>query len=414
MPSDFTTLLRRTKPRTRDALVLTLAAFVALSAAACSDEENKAEESLASQIGITEYLGTTTPASVREQSDGSIAYRYDAEDGPMCMRGDYFRASRRDGESDNLLIFLQGGGACWSEFCLAVTAAPEGVPASADILNPGLEVNPVRDWDVVYVPYCDGSMFAGDMDHTDETPARYHRGLQNLSAALDIAAEHYPNPPRVMLGGSSAGAYGSLLGVMLVRHIYPDAEILLVNDSGPGLGLDGDDNFLATLLDEFNIARFIPGDCEDCLDNGHIIGLLGWIMDRDPNLKVSFFASWYDGVIANIFLKIPPADYRDSLRRETDRMQQRFPQRFRRFIVDGAVHTTLLGDPSGIIGSDLGSVELPDGFFDDLGNVQLGSMETTAIGDLLFADWLQAMVDGDESVWVDTLEAAGDPPESAE
>ena len=60
------------------------------------------------------------------------------------------------------MIFLQGGGACWADFCSAFEETNSLPPA--EILNPSLQGNPVADWDVVYLPYCDGSLFAGDVD----------------------------------------------------------------------------------------------------------------------------------------------------------------------------------------------------------------------------------------------------------
>jgi len=60
------------------------------------------------------------------------------------------------------VIFLEGGGACWADFCSAFEETNSLPPVG--ILNPSLEANPVADWDVVYFPYCDGSLFAGDVD----------------------------------------------------------------------------------------------------------------------------------------------------------------------------------------------------------------------------------------------------------
>lgn len=60
------------------------------------------------------------------------------------------------------MIFLQGGGACWADFCSAFEETNSLPPVG--ILNPSLQGNPVADWDVVYLPYCDGSLFAGDVD----------------------------------------------------------------------------------------------------------------------------------------------------------------------------------------------------------------------------------------------------------
>jgi len=90
--------------------------------------------------------------------------------------------------------------------CLAFDTAWSGVPTSG-ILNTTLDENPFADWNVGYVPYCDGSLFAGDIeiDEDDGVIDRYHRGLLNLSAALDTIQKEFPSPDRIVMTGMSAG-----------------------------------------------------------------------------------------------------------------------------------------------------------------------------------------------------------------
>jgi len=371
-------------------------------------------QSLATELGLTQYVDAITP--IEESSQGQVTtYTFDAAEGPICMRGDAFRTSVRDlPGSDDLVIFLQGGGACWSEFCLAVTGAPSGVP-SMNVLNTALPENPTKDWDVVYLPYCDGSFFAGDAEHDDNLNGngkRTHRGLANLTAALEVAKMRFPDAKRILLAGSSGGAYGLLLGAPLTRHYYPDAELVVMADSGIGIAKNGDNAFLQTILDEFDLDRFIPEDCPTCTDNGHITGVVGWFLERDANTRVGLFSSWYDSVLANTFLRVPPEDFADALKAQTDLLEQAFPDRFRRFIVDGVQHTSLLADASGIIGEDLNAVELPPDALDNLlgGGLEIGGLATTDIDGVTMGTWLGALIDNDLSVWVDTLEPRGPVP----
>jgi hypothetical protein len=380
---------------------------------ACSEEQEALPElSVAESLGLDEHLGAAAITTVSEEGRETV-FGFEGEDGPLCLRGDPFLVSTRQTDSEDLIVFLQGGGACWSEFCLAVTKASSWVPA-VDILDTELAVNPLRDWNVVYLPYCDGSFFAGDNDIDEDGDGqvdRYHRGLQNLSAALDIAQMRFPAPRRVVLAGSSGGAYGTLLGTALVRHVYPEAELMVVADSGMGLGRPGDDAFVETILAEFNLSRFLPEDCPECLSEGHLTGLVGWYLERDPDVRVALFSSWYDSILGDIFLKIPPADFRDAVAGESGKLVQAHPDRVRRFLVDGRVHTTLLGDASGIIGSDLSAVEIPPELLMNLGAIELGGLDTTAIDDLSFATWLEAMVQSDDAVWVDVQQPASAPPD---
>src|SRR5690606_25721557 len=120
-------------------------------------------ERLAWDANIVGYLGTARPVATTDQGDGETTVEFDPADGPMCMRGAPYRASIRETESEDLMIFLQGGGACWSDFCLAVITAPAGIP-TVDSLDRENPANPFADFDVLYLPYCDGSLFSGDRD----------------------------------------------------------------------------------------------------------------------------------------------------------------------------------------------------------------------------------------------------------
>ncbi len=371
---------------------------------------------LAPTLGIDRYVGAITPIEER-RARGAITYTFDPAEGPVCMRGAPYRASVRETGSDDLVIFLQGGGACWSGFCLAVVGAPPGIPG-IDILDPDDETNPVRDWNAVYLPYCDGSFFAGDRGHDDDINGngpREHRGLANLTGALEVARLHFESPRRVLLAGSSGGAYGLLLAGPLVRHYYPDAELILMADSGIGLGRAGETDYIDTILAEFGVADFLPADCADCRVDGHITALIDWYLARDPNVRMGLYSAWYDSVLADIFLQIAPERFADALAEETRALNAAWPDRFRRFITDGVQHTSLLGNPLGIIGADLTAVELPEGALEELlgGGLVIEGMVATEIDGLTMAAWLGGLIDGDLDVWVDIEAPRGPPPAAA-
>jgi hypothetical protein len=368
-------------------------------------------EAVAYRAGITRYLATAAPTDTEVNPSGVTTYTFDPADGPVCMRGGEFRASVREGASDDLLIFLQGGGACWSDFCLAVTAAPAGIP-SMDLLRTTPE-GPLRDFDVLYLPYCDGSLFAGDRaidENNDGTPDRIHHGLQNLSAALTVGHRRFPRPRRVVLAGSSGGGFGTILAAFLVRYVYPGVPLYVINDSGVGVARSGDAAFLDRLIDEFGARGFIPADCADCTRGGHITGLVRYLLDHDPNVRVAALSSWYDFVIADLFLRTPPAAFRDALAAETGALHAAHPARYRRFLYDGSGHTALLGNATGIVGTNLRAVELPAGFAAQIGMVEIKSMYTLSVNDLTVARWIAAMVADDATVWADVVQPAGPAP----
>lgn len=373
-------------------------------------EETNALILHARAVGLAEYLESAPAPTLESDVDGEKTWVWGLDDGPLCMRGSEFRFATRARSSNDLLVFLQGGGACWDGFCLAVNAAPAGVP-DVNALNLGLDANPLKDWNVAYLPYCDGSLFVGDIDHDDDEdgePDRFHRGLQNLSAALTHTRQEFPAPERVLLTGSSAGGFGTILATLLVRVTWPETEILVFNDSGVGVTRGDDPAFLAHILEQFNATRFLPEDCPDCTASGHITPLIGWALERDPGIRIALFSSWYDTIIGDVFLQWDSALFAAAIEAQTGAIVEAWPEQARRFIVDGTTHTSLLGDASGVIGEDLGAIELPPGFAQRLSGVQIGSLTDTAIGEVTMSEWLAGFVANDER-WVNLVEEPSEP-----
>jgi hypothetical protein len=357
--------------------------------------------------GLNRYVGEFSPAGEPQLDESGIkTFEFavpadlSAEPrGPLCLRGTEYTVDTREGSSDELVIFLQGGGACWEDFCAAFEETTYLRDVTSGILNPALAGNPVADWDVVYLPYCDGALFAGDVDRMLPSSAfgggapgpsmGYQRGLQNLTAALDVAVSEFPNPSRILLTGVSGGAFGTITALPLVRYHYPETEILLFNDSGVGVAKEGDPEFIdETLLAGWNASSLIPASCTDCTSNGHITGFIEWELEADPNFTMSALSFSADSVISTFFLMIPPATFTASLLAETGRTTTAFPDRYKRFIPVGSAHTTLLQKTA-------------EG---GVGGLEIGSLDTEVDG-VTVLDWFTAMIDGTED-WVDRVDAS--------
>lgn len=367
-------------------------------------------ESVAFEAGLTHYLGHTVVRTTTTAHDVTT-YELDPASGPMCMRGAPFRASTREGTSDELLVFLQGGGACWSDFCFAITTAPAGIP-STDLLGVDPE-NPLAADDVLYLPYCDGSLFAGDTEideNGDGMPDRFHRGLANLSAALAIGYERFPHPTRVVLAGSSGGGFGTILAVFLLRYVYPDVPILVLDDAGIGIAHPGDPTFVRGLLTEWNALAFVPADCTDCISDGNVTGVVDYALAHDPDLRIAAISSHYDYVISQVFLGIGAAPFQSALVSETGALHDAHPNAYRRFLYAGDAHTALLGSVSGLVGSDLGHVELPPNSTTLLSHLTLESIHSARANDVLLADWLRALLADDLTGAADQVADPGPLP----
>jgi|SRR5690625_514827 len=410
----------------RNIFTLAMLCLLASVSAGCADEESKdlesytpkepkdlelytptpgTPEAVAYDSGLTRYLGAATPI-VKERQDFTL-YEFDAADGPVCMRGAPFRSMIRKAEGSNdLVIFLQGGGACWDDFCLAVINTPRKFPSKVNILNKDLEENPVKDWNVSYVPYCDGSLFIGDNTVQDaKGKDRIYAGLHNLSAALSVTKQEFPTPDRILFAGSSAGGFATIMTTPIVRYLWPDTPIYVLADSAAGVAKDGDPSFINMLVDTFGAADLIPKDCDNCIADGNITGFIDYYLPKDDNIKVGLYTSWYDGIISETFLQIAPQDFQESLERITGDLHAKFPQQYRRFITNDRVHTALLGDFTGIIGDDITSGFEASSRL-DFGAIAIGHLKDTVVDDVHLADWIRHMINDEDELWQERIAPA--------
>ncbi|MGB5313772.1 MAG: pectin acetylesterase-family hydrolase [Polyangiales bacterium] len=347
--------------------------------------------------GLTKYVGMFEPEPGAQQDGDLTTYQFAVPDeplaeprGPLCLRGTEYTVDTRQGSSDALVIYLQGGGACWDTFCSAFEVT-NSLPPSG-ILNPDLDGNPVADWDVLYLPYCDGALFAGDVDRMlpnsvigDGDPGEsqaYQRGLQNLTAALDIGLAEFPNPSRILLTGISGGGFGTIAALPLVRYYYPETEIIVFNDSGVGIAKEGDPDFLnETLLAGWNATSLVPESCPDCTSNGHVTRLIEWQLAADDNFTMSALSFSADSVISTFFLMIPAAQFTESLLAETGRTTMLYEDRYKRAIAEGTGHTFVLTEMAS-----------EDG----------GGLDTEITGTTVF-EWFTAHIEGSDA-WVDLVD----------
>ena len=247
-----------------------------------------------------------------------------------------------DASSEDLVIFLEGGGACWSEFEACTQSAAAGIPQTG-FLDPSREDNPIKDWNVAYLPYCDGGLHGSDRDTDTDGSGdadRFQRGLHNLSAGLDVTLANFPSPRRVVLMGASAGGLGTTLALPLVRQMYPDVAIDVVNDSGVGIARPDQPEFVELLISDWNIGAFFPESCDDCLaDDGHFTNYHIWQMDQDENVRRSMLTYSRDTTFGIFFLMIGLDAWEEIVYVEMQKLEDAHPERSRYWIPGGEGHT---------------------------------------------------------------------------
>jgi hypothetical protein len=287
------------------------------------------------------------------------------------MRGSEFFIETRDGSSGQLLIFLEGGGVCLNEICCATTEPILNLKimtlghiiGTGGILDCHNSRNPMADFDMVHIPYCDGSIFMGDVDrvlsdgrsYNGTKDKAYQRGLQNLTAGFEVAKYKYPNPSRIVLAGTSGGGYGIVAGTALARYYYPDVEIAVIADSAAPMLRDNDKDFLRRVMVELNIIQYLPASCSDCISNGHLTKLIAWALDRDANFRIAYMSHADDAAIGDFFMKSLPPVFKNAMLRETGSLAEAYGSRVHRFITPGTEHVYLLnaGEILALFGSFL-------------------------------------------------------------
>lgn len=190
-------------------------------------------------------------------------------EGTQCAQGDPYHFFARTGmDADNVVLYFQAGGACWSvESCLPDnplpiydrTVTPGEFTWYGGIFDMNNPQNPLRDHDMVFVPLCTGDAHVGDATVTYRTAGDqlavtvHHNGARNVRAALDWFFEAYPDPEQVWVIGSSAGSLASLYYYPDVVTQYPEAEVSLFGDGYLGVFPRGWD-----AMQKWNIGANLP------------------------------------------------------------------------------------------------------------------------------------------------------------
>ena len=178
----------------------------------------------------------------------------------VCSDGSPYRFFVRPGASDKLMVFFQGGGACWTGGSCDPDLEPsyrinlEQVdPAQYNgILLAGNPDNPLRDHSVVFAPYCTADVHIGDAvtsyqapqtdEHASHPVTVQHKGYINTDAVLDWTYAHFFRPSEIFVTGSSAGSIPSPYYAMLISGQYPDARIAQLGDGSGGYRLNGQES----------------------------------------------------------------------------------------------------------------------------------------------------------------------------
>lgn len=223
---------------------------------------------------------------------------------PQCIYGQPYNFFVKRGSVNKLIMYYQGGGACWDALTCGVPVCTSDAPASgkpgtssvgfADLSNPN---NPFRDWNVVFVSYCSCDVHFGqnEKQYTGSLLI-HHRGYDNARIAEKWAREHFVNPEVVFVTGSSAGAYGAWFHAPLLESVWPASQFHVLADAGNGVITD---NFLQTYFPNWNFEANLPNNIKgvkDSITKGTgIPGYTEAVAKAFPSTTWSHYATAFDG-----------------------------------------------------------------------------------------------------------------------
>lgn len=222
--------------------------------------------------------------------------------GTQCIDGSEtgFGVSIVTGSTD-LMIYLEGGGACFNDACDFTALSVPFVPPPDGIFDRTQTGNPVRDWNMVYVPYCTGDIYGGDRDTMLAGAVRHFHGYVNIQRDLEAIVPAFPHVTRVLWTGISAGGFGAGLNAgQAARAFGPSRQMILLDDSGPPLGNDVIPPCLQQIFrDTWGLDDTILAECgADCTDpNDFATGVLAHFDRLYPDAHVGLFSNTGDTVI---------------------------------------------------------------------------------------------------------------------
>jgi hypothetical protein len=155
-------------------------------------------------------------------------------EGARCSDGSAYPVYLRQGDPEKVLVFFEGGGACWDA---ATCFGPVPFTFHKDRESPledrilllkDSELHGFKDYSLLFIPYCTGDVFVGrHVAHYGKKTVN-HLGRLNLEKALDQIEDAYGLLGRareVVAYGESAGAIGVVANVdLLEARTHPEAS----------------------------------------------------------------------------------------------------------------------------------------------------------------------------------------------
>jgi hypothetical protein len=263
--------------------------------------------------------------------------------GSMCRDGSpngiFVRYSSDASNSNKLMIYFEGGGACISpHFCdhnpanlnqmFSGGADGQGegfnsilfdnlvsppiaqMPWDKGIFDFTNDANPFKGWNQVYIPYCTGDVHFGTNDNgsvaTSVITGGHFVGYNNTKLFVGHIVPTFPNMQRVVVTGSSAGGLGAVFNFGMIQDAFTTAvPVTVLDDSAVGFP---DTQFMpACLQQEFRTTWGLddayPSDCAACFssDGSGMMNLINYWHAKYKKAKIGVVMSLHDQIFRLFF-----------------------------------------------------------------------------------------------------------------
>jgi hypothetical protein len=262
----------------------------------------------------------TTPIDI---SKTAMMWSWVSMDGAVCRDGSPTGIGINvNPASKELMIYLEGGGACYNSITCGMNPScfgPPGHPCGGSFnydtrlgtsasgqdglfnrTDPG---NPVKDWNFVYVPYCTGDVHAGakpDGTISGVTGKQQFVGYSNMTRYLARLVPTFKGLDKVLLTGISAGGFGAAANYVQAAKAFAPVKVFELDDSGPPM----EDPYLPKCLQQqwvqvWGFDKTVLADCgSDCPDpTNYSVDATIHVAKAYPNIPFGLIDSVDDGVI---------------------------------------------------------------------------------------------------------------------
>jgi hypothetical protein len=171
----------------------------------------------------------------------------------ICSNGSPYSFFYYPQSTDKLLVYFEGGGACWNPENCDLEGKPTYTPTVDSLDNPGFipqdlamyrmkgiidvqnPANPFLGYSVVVIPYCTADTHLGSRTVTytknGKTFKIRHQGFTNVEAALNWVYGKMKAPKTIFVCGCSAGSIPAPIYASMISKHYPEARVTELSDA---------------------------------------------------------------------------------------------------------------------------------------------------------------------------------------